>query len=150
MKDIHHLLDRYFEGDTSTAEEEALRRYFSQEDLPGELREIAPLFRFMDDEATARAALKEIEMEANAPAPRRPRFINTLKAIAAVAAVLLIAVLLETRPGKQPSAQDESYAWVDGKRITDPATIQKYAEISFDMVKSDQDMMEKQLELVLE
>ncbi len=150
MKDIHHLLDRYFEGDTSTAEEEALRRYFSQEELPEELQEIAPLFRFMDDEVTARAVLKEIEMEANAPARRRPRLLDTFKAIAAVAAVLLLAVLLETRPAKQPSTQDGSYAWVDGKRITDPATVQKYAEISFDRVKSDQDMMEKQLELVLE
>lgn len=150
MKNIHHLLDRYFEGNTSTAEEEALRRYFSQEELPEELQEIAPLFRFMDDEATARAVLKEIEMEANAPARRRPRLLDTFKAIAAVAAVLLLAVLLETRPAKQPSTQVESYAWVDGQQITDPATVQKYAEVSFGKIKSDRDMVEEQLSFMLE
>lgn len=148
--DIRDLVDRYFEGDTSSEEEKVLRRYFAGDDLPEDLKPLAPLFRFMEDESAALAVLQEIEREKNAPVRRTPLIWRKLRTIAAVAAVLLAAVVLVTRPGKHPSPINGNYAWVDGKQITDPATVQKYAEISFGKIKSDQDMIEEQLSFMLE
>lgn len=147
--DIRHLLDKYFEGDSSAEEEKILRRYFTQDNLPEDLKVYASIFRFLDDEAAALAVLNEIRSENNVPARRRPVFLRKLRTIAAVAASLLIAILLLTRPDRQ-SSLNESYVWVDGKQITDPATVRKYAEASFGKVQSESDIIEDQLRFILE
>ena len=147
--DIQHLIDKYFDGESSAEEEKILRRYFTQEDLPEELKVYAPLFRFLDDEATALAILNEIRSEEKRPARRRLLSLRNLRTIAAVAATLLIAVLLLTRPDRKP-ALTGSYVWVDGKQITDPATVRKYAEASFGKIQPESDIIEDQLRFILE
>lgn len=147
--DIQHLIDKYFDGESSAEEEKILRRYFTQEDLPEELKVYAPLFRFLDDEATALAILNEIRSEEKRPARRRLLSLRNLRTIAAVAATLLIAVLLLSRPDRKP-ALTGSYVWVDGKQITDPATVRKYAEASFGKIQPESDIIEDQLRFILE
>jgi len=147
--DIQHLIDKYFDGESSAEEEKILRRYFTQEDLPEELKVYASLFRFLDDEATALAILNEIRSEEKRPARRRLLSLRNLRTIAAVAATLLIAVLLLTRPDRKP-ALTGSYVWVDGKQITDPATVRKYAEASFGKIQPESDIIEDQLRFILE
>lgn len=147
--DIQHLIDKYFDGESSAEEEKILRRYFTQEDLPEELKVYASLFRFLDDEATALAILNEIRSEEKRPARRRLLSLRNLRTIAAVAATLLIAVLLLSRPDRKP-ALTGSYVWVDGKQITDPATVRKYAEASFGKIQPESDIIEDQLRFILE
>ncbi len=147
--DIQHLIDKYFDGESSAEEEKILRRYFTQEDLPEELKVYASLFRFLDDEATALAILNEIRSEEKRPVRRRLLSLRNLRTIAAVAATLLIAVLLLTRPDRKP-ALTGSYVWVDGKQITDPATVRKYAEASFGKIQPESDIIEDQLRFILE
>ncbi|MFA7493332.1 MAG: hypothetical protein WCZ43_07450 [Proteiniphilum sp.] len=147
--DIQHLIDKYFDGESSAEEEKVLRRYFTQEDLPEELKAYASLFRFLDDEATALAILNEIRSEEKRPVRRRLLSLRNLRTIAAVAATLLIAVLLLTRPDRKP-ALTGSYVWVDGKQITDPATVRKYAEASFGKIQPESDIIEDQLRFILE
>lgn len=147
--DIQHLIDKYFDGESSAEEEKILRRYFTQEDLPEELKAYAPLFRFLDDEATALAILNEIRSEEKRPVRRRLLSLRNLRTIAAVAATLLITVLLLTRPDREP-ALTGSYVWVDGKQITDPATVRKYAEASFGKIQPESDIIEDQLRFILE
>lgn len=146
---IHHLLDTYFEGATSAEEEKMLRRYFTQDDLPGDLQEFAPIFRFLEDESEALAALNEIRRESN-PSARHKTPFRKVWTIAAVAASLLIAVVLLTRPDKQSSSVNGSYVWVDGKRISDPAIVRKYAESSFGKIQPESDILEDQLRFILE
>lgn len=43
-KYIEQLVDRYFEGETSLEEEQILRKFFGQEELPEHLRQWQPLF----------------------------------------------------------------------------------------------------------
>lgn len=43
-KYINQLLDRYWRGETSLEEENILRAFFSQEDIPAELKRYQPLF----------------------------------------------------------------------------------------------------------
>lgn len=147
--DIQHLIDKYFDGESSAEEEKVLRRYFTQEDLPEELKAYASLFRFLDDEATALAILNEIRSEEKRPVRRRLLSLRNLRTIAAVAATLLIAVLLLSRPDRKP-ALTGSYVWVDGKQITDPAIVRKYAEASFGKIQPESDIIEDQLRFILE
>ena len=60
--DIDSLLNKYFEGETSVEEERTLRAYFNQENLPEHLKELAPMFTYIDDERVALEALKEISV----------------------------------------------------------------------------------------
>lgn len=50
-KYINQLLDRYWKGETSLEEEEILRTFFSQEELPAELQSYKPLFAYELNEA---------------------------------------------------------------------------------------------------
>ncbi len=45
FKYIEQLLARYFEAETTTQEEQILREFFAQEDLPQQFRTWQPLFR---------------------------------------------------------------------------------------------------------
>lgn len=148
--DIYRLLDKYFEGDSSVEEEKMLRRYFAQDDIPEELEVYTSLFRFLEDESTALAILNEIKQEENVQSRRSSFLVRKIKVFSAVAAVLLIAVLLLVRPGKQSASVTESYVWVDGEKITDPVTVREYAESSFEKVQPESDIIEDQLRYILE
>ena len=52
-KYIEQLLDRYFDGLTSTAEEQILKIFFSQQDIPAHLEAYADIFRFAAEERAA-------------------------------------------------------------------------------------------------
>lgn len=45
-KYINQLLNRYWQGDTSLEEEDILRAFFSQDNVPAELRAYKPLFAY--------------------------------------------------------------------------------------------------------
>lgn len=47
-EDIHALLEKYWKGETSQEEEETLRTWFRQPDIPDSLREASELFRYFD------------------------------------------------------------------------------------------------------
>lgn len=47
---IEQLLERYWQGETSLEEEEILKTFFCQKDLPTELQQYAPLFQYEREE----------------------------------------------------------------------------------------------------
>jgi hypothetical protein len=50
---IKHLLDKYFEGNTSHSEELELRRFFAEaKDMPAEMSVYKPLFGYIDKESS--------------------------------------------------------------------------------------------------
>ena len=51
--EIRRLLDRYFDGETTLDEEQALRRFFaSTADVPADLRYAAPMFAYAAEKRT--------------------------------------------------------------------------------------------------
>lgn len=54
-KYINQLLDRYWKGETSLEEEEILRAFFSQDELPAELKPYQALFSYEMGEAKQEA-----------------------------------------------------------------------------------------------
>lgn len=47
---IEELLERYFEGETSAAEEKQIRAFFASGEVPEHLAAYAPLFAYFDAE----------------------------------------------------------------------------------------------------
>lgn len=100
-KYIEQLIDRYFEGESTFEEEQILRKFFGQEDLPEHLRQWQPLFcaerdlaaSHLDDAFSERilALTGEYHVKAQ-PIPLRVR----LRPLFRVAAFLVFAVVIGT------------------------------------------------------
>jgi len=72
---IRELLERYWEGESSLEEEEMLRSFFAAEhaDLPADLLEAQPLFRYLTDEANLELPeLPALELPPVIPMKQRP------------------------------------------------------------------------------
>jgi hypothetical protein len=54
-ENIKLLIEKYFEGETTIAEEQALKSYFASENVAEELRQHTPLFRFVIEESKVKA-----------------------------------------------------------------------------------------------
>ncbi|MGS0524064.1 hypothetical protein ACU8V7_01660 [Zobellia nedashkovskayae] len=59
---IEKLLEKYFEANTTVAEEKLLGAYFSKDDIPEKLQQYIPLFSFMDG-AKKEQFSKEVVLE---------------------------------------------------------------------------------------
>lgn len=95
-KHIEDLLSKYWNCETSLEEEQQLREYFAQEEIPDALKEPAALFRYFHEQKKKSLddpAFPEIPMEVTRK-PSRPKtmrlFYNTMR-IAAGVIVLVVA-----------------------------------------------------------
>ena len=150
--DIDSLLNKYFEGDTTVEEERTLRAYFNQGNLPEHLKELAPIFTFIEDERVALEALKEISeiSPALTVTKKRKSIFSRSFYISAVAAACITSVLFLFSPGKNNSNGSESYAWINGKRITDKEEIMMFAEKSLENVSSNENIFMEQMSAIFE
>ena len=80
-KKIEHLLEAYFEGKTSLAEEKRLREYFNGPDVAPQFSEFTPMFQYM-----VKARTEHSQREVYLPPSGRLRL-----AWASIAAVLVLA-----------------------------------------------------------
>lgn len=135
---IQQLLDKYLDGDTSIAEEEALRGYFihSGDDIPEERRPYKALFTYIVEE---RADKTVTNSHVNFKALLRYRRVYA----AMTAAAALIAVMMISLPHTE-----KNYAVIDGKVYTDKKIVEDEALKALDMVSSDQDADFSALEMM--
>ena len=110
---ISKLLERYFAGETTLAEEKQLRAYFRSGNLEPEHAGYAPLFAYWDEAATVRAP------------PARPMTPTTRLrplrwALSAAAAVLLL-LLANAWCNRQPERLAGPYAETSFPMKTTPA-----------------------------
>jgi hypothetical protein len=114
---IEALLERFFEGDTSNAEERELYAFFSGDDLPEHWLGYKELFGWFDGGIRDEAP----------PAERlpRPKRRPGLWAAAAAAAAAVVTALLIRPAGvpEEPPFHVESYIIRNGVKITDPAIV---------------------------
>ena len=150
--DIDSLLNKYFEGETTVEEERTMRAYFNQGNLPEHLKELAPMFTFIEDERVALEALKEISeiSPALTLTKKRKSIFSRSFYISAVAAASITAVFILFSPGKSNSNGSESYAWINGKRITDKEEIMMFAEKSLENVSSNENIFMEQMSAIFE
>lgn len=130
-KGINTLIERYFEGESSLAEEAQLRRYFSQAEVPAELEKYQTLFQYFSNEGQAGLGsdfddrlFQKIEELDKKPALSTPAKIRSLNFyLARVAAVVVLALGLWWSIEKHPSTpQTEETAAVDWSKyeVKDP------------------------------
>lgn len=148
--DIRKLIDRYFEGETTTLDEQMLRDYFANENVPQDLMMLAPLFEFISNQTLALTVLNEIIKEEKSKVIRVTPILKNYRIIASIAVVLIVAIVLVTETRKEQIINTGSYVWVDGKQFKDPETVMKYAETSFGNIKTDRDIIDEQLNFIFE
>ena len=104
-KYIEQLLERYWECETSLEEEQILRSFFNQKDVPARLLQYKEIFSFSDEDKQNKLGddfdarmLAMVEEQPAVEAKRIPlwsRFSPIVKAAAAIAIVLSIGAITE-------------------------------------------------------
>lgn len=101
-KYIEHLLDRYFEAETTLEEEQILRAFFSQENIPAEMEQWRALFTnkadcLLDDDFDARImeAIEEQPVVKAREVTLTRRLMPLFKAAAVVAIIITIGSALQ-------------------------------------------------------
>ncbi|MBB4118053.1 hypothetical protein GGR32_000325 [Mesonia hippocampi] len=109
LQQIKTIIERYFEGNTSLAEEKQLSAYFSQENVHPDLKHYQPLFSFFN---------KEKQQEYNEPLPKitsktKTSYYVFLAAGIAASFLLVFSVFLWQNKHAQkpiPSAENKALA----------------------------------------
>jgi hypothetical protein len=134
-KYIEELLDRYFEGQTSLAEESALRDYFaSAESIPPHLEYARAMFGYFHEAAEEKMShdfTPVYDLTEVPPTQRRVSYTRRIiTAVISVAAVAAIALTLTfSLSGLHESAQEPAvYCYVNGQPVTDYDTALAYTQ----------------------
>jgi hypothetical protein len=120
MERINELLEKYFSGETTLAEEKELKQYFSAGNVAVEHEPYRALFRTFKQELQQRATTPLIKVLPKQQTAKSI-WIKTF-AYSGIAAIILLAIWIQ-RPQEQ-----ETYAVVSGNRIENTEYAQKYAE----------------------
>lgn len=132
---IKQLLDKYLDGETSSAEERALRGYFTNKgnNIPEEWIPYRALFTYIAEERTDEGETAEtIDINVNKAGKAHRR--GWIYAAATVAAAILIAVVMISLP-----RSNDNYAVIDGKVYTNKKVVEDEALKALQMVSSDND-----------
>ena len=124
-KNIEEYINRFLAGETSNAEEQALYRFFRMGDVPGHLKQYAPMFAWY--EGGMQGEPEPVAVEKLEPKKKRFQipFILRSAGIAAMVVVALGVGILFFSEGPSDAQIEEwacyegSYMEVGGKRITD-------------------------------
>lgn len=151
--DIDSMLNKYFEGETTHEEEHLLITYFNQENLPEHLKELRPMFTYLDDERVARDALMQIEhsVPQSFQPIKRKLILNRSFFISAIVAASIIAAFFLFSPNNNSFPEVHgSYAWINGIHITNKEEVKMIAEKSFENVSSNENIFMEQMNAVFE
>lgn len=127
LQEAEKLIEKYYEGETSVAEENLLREYFSGKNVPAKFEAEKAIFGYFEKEKKK----KTVKLSPNA--------LKWVSAVAVVAAIFMSILFINL-----PSTT--SYAYVDGKKITDKNEILTLAQITVGNLISEMDDVEKVLE----
>ncbi len=110
---IEKILAKYFEGETSLAEERMLREFFLQEDLPAHLKDLREQFMLFEEESNIELPpdfdarlFTEIEKQKKSSKASRRAYIYYISAVAATI-LLLITVFVRFDPFTSSSRYNE-------------------------------------------
>ena len=110
--DIELLIERYFEGLTTSEEETMLRHFFMYDEVPEKMMIYKPLFVYFDE---------EIKTLKTARHHSHKSYIYWLSGVAACAAILVGSFIFRTQQTECPL--DGNYVMIDGRCYTDETII---------------------------
>ncbi len=106
LSKIEKLLEKYFEAETSLAEEALLKEYFSQEDIPPHLVPYRDLFVYFNQSSTE-VAEKEIVL---------PQRNHLLQWLSVAAALILMVSVYSVYQKNQREKQEARLAYIETTR----------------------------------
>ena len=129
--EIKKLLDRYYEGETTDADEQRLREYFTSGEVAAEWQPYRAIFACLQHE---REHFSEEPATVVLPAIQAHR-VNWWYAVAAAVACLLVVTFLahEYQPATQTACVG-TYVVINGICYDDLALVKKYATEAIDMI----------------
>jgi len=129
--EIKELLDRYYEGETTDADEQRLREYFTSGEVAAGLQPYRTIFAYLKHEKEHPAEEAAI---ISLPAIQQRR-VKWWYATAAAVAFLLVATYFvrENQPTPKTLCTG-TYVMVNGVCYDDPALVRKYATETIDFV----------------
>ena len=145
-KTIEQLLERYWQCETSLAEEEILRAFFSQDSVPPHLRKYAPLFSYCRGQKEAQGLGDDFDsrilaMTEDKPAPVKARTVTLgrrlmplFRAAAVVAIVLTIGNAAYMAVGDRSGGRDDINYANYKDTFTDPAVAYDEVESALQLV----------------
>jgi hypothetical protein len=120
MERINKLLDNYFKGETTLAEEAELKQYFATGTIAPEHKAYSALFQAFGQELQQKYTAPITIVLPKQPSGKR-MWVRAL-VYSGIAASLVLAVWIQ-RP-----RQEADYAIIRGQRIDNPEYAQRYAE----------------------
>ncbi len=122
---IDELLDKYFEGNTSSEEEKELRAFFSSADIPLHLAAYKPMFAYFDQEIAKTEGRKFTSV-------RKNNRLVTYMLSGVAAAILLILGIRSFYTSYETRFCSENYVVINGRCYTD---IHKVREIALETLR---------------
>ena len=131
MNNIKILIEEYFEGLTSLDEEQKLRDYFQQENVPQDLEMYKPLFQYFASEiqhltpcpspqGEGRSSHRDRAIQPPSPCGEGSGVRSWLRWVSiAAAACLLLFISLRLFLNTGGTLPETSQAYIDGKKYTD-------------------------------
>lgn len=126
MNDINKILDNYFEGSATLAEQKILENYFQSGNVAPEHEAYRPLFAAFGEERAVKAPEAILPVVQKQPARLLPRKIQLMVAgAAAIALVLLLLVPVGTR------TEAPCTVIINGKKVSNHESACDYAKKMF-------------------
>ncbi|MDR3297434.1 MAG: hypothetical protein LBS94_04285 [Prevotellaceae bacterium] len=127
-KELRALLEKYYDGTTSCADEEAMHRLLRRADVPAEFAIDKALFSFWRSEQRSKTS--------------KAKLVHRLRPWMAAAAV---GLLLLGVGAMRMLAEPQSYAYINGERITAPDALRTAMAASLVAVSSERNEVDDAL-----
>jgi len=125
--EIEQLIEKYFDGLTTSAEEATLRHFFMSDAVPEQMRIYKPLFVYLDAEIKASKTTR--------PRNRKSYIIGWLSGAAACAAILIGSFFISLQRTECP--RSSNYVMINGRCYSDEAIIRSAMMNSLHSVTED-------------
>jgi hypothetical protein len=119
---IYELIDKYFEGESTSAEEQEIRRFFAEETLPEELKKYKMFFAYFDQEIAKNQHGKP-GIHLSRPKRKLGYYIPAI----AACVLLLIGVGIFRNHRQKPCNASGNYAIVNGRCYSDAQIVKSMA-----------------------
>lgn len=137
MKDIRQLVEKYFDGTTTVAEEQQLRDFFIQDALilPEDLKPLKDLFAWEKQQKIVSELSSNSVIEKSSK-QQRSKLSQKIIMLISIAAIFMVVVLM-IRQVKLGQYND--YGVINGERTTNKEILHREAEAALDIVSNDGD-----------
>jgi hypothetical protein len=154
-RDIHLLIDRFFEGETSNEEEKTLYACFNRKDIPPALEKYKSVFQHFEKLSSSGDTLEEQRFPSCGRdrgwfhfMPKPSRNFRIISTIAASFAVIIGLGIYKNLNDRNFDPYKGSYIIRNGVKITDPKTIRPEIERSLYRMAMQNELEKREIQII--